>query len=122
MNTYPVEYKSPPLPLIAFVGCPELHKDIGTFFSQVLRPPLLSLGVADASEQLLTRVFGGCQPHGRRFMQAQYRLLGGAPPSAAPRAGLCSMWAWQPRYHRAQHAVAAACTPLQPRPASSPCA
>lgn len=58
LNTYPPEIRTPPLPLVAFVGCQELHKDIGTFFSQVLRPPLVSLGVADASEHLLTRLFG----------------------------------------------------------------
>ncbi len=58
MNTYPPELKSPPLPVVAFIGQQEVHKEVGSYFSQVLRPPLLSIGAAEATEQLLARVFG----------------------------------------------------------------
>lgn len=55
---HPPEVRTPPLPLVAFVGCPEYHKDLGSFLSTALRPPLVSLGVADATDPLLHRIFG----------------------------------------------------------------
>ncbi len=59
MNSYPTELRTPPLPLVAFVGVTDVQKEIGTYFSQVLRPPLVSVGVAEASGTLLARLFGG---------------------------------------------------------------
>lgn len=58
MNHYPPELRTPPLPLVALVGSPELHREAGAFFSQTLRPPIVSVGVAEAKEQLLSRLFG----------------------------------------------------------------
>lgn len=58
MNNLPAELRTPPLPLIAFIGCPELHKDVGMYFNQTLRPPFFSVGLAEPNEQLLIRLFG----------------------------------------------------------------
>lgn len=65
MNTFPPETRTPPLPVIAFIGCPELHKDVGSFFNHTIRPPFFSVGLAEPSESLLVRLFGeqaGCPP------------------------------------------------------------
>jgi hypothetical protein len=58
MNALPAELRTPPLPVTAFVGCPELHKEVGTYFNATLRPPLFSVGLAEANESLLGRLFG----------------------------------------------------------------
>lgn len=59
MNQYPAELRTPPLPLVALVGSPELHREVGSYFSQGLRPPVVSVvGVAEPNEQLLGRLFG----------------------------------------------------------------
>lgn len=59
MNSLPPELRTPPLALIAFIGCPELHKDVGAYFNATLRPPFVSVGLAEPSEPLLLRLFGG---------------------------------------------------------------
>ena len=58
MQTYfPPEHRTPPLPLIALVGCPEFHKEVGDYFVQQLRPPLVSLSSAEPVEQFVPRAF-----------------------------------------------------------------
>eukprot|EP00882_Tetradesmus_deserticola_P019658 GHRQ01021179.1.p1 GENE.GHRQ01021179.1~~GHRQ01021179.1.p1 ORF type:complete len:191 (+),score=59.16 GHRQ01021179.1:301-873(+) len=58
MNALPSELRTPPLPVIAFVGCPELHKDVGSYFNHTIRPPFFAVGLAEANESLLVRLFG----------------------------------------------------------------
>jgi hypothetical protein len=60
MNVLPNELRTPPLPVIAFVGCPALHKDMGSYFNHTIRPPFFSVGLAEANESLLVRLFGEC--------------------------------------------------------------
>lgn len=47
MNFYPSELITPPLALVALLGCPELHPEIGEFLRSQHKPPINSLGVAD---------------------------------------------------------------------------
>jgi hypothetical protein len=58
MNALPPELRTPPLPVVALVGCAELHKELGAYFNANLRPPLFSVGLAEANESLLGRLFG----------------------------------------------------------------
>lgn len=58
MNQLPQELRTPPLPVVAFISCPELHKDIGTFFNANLRPPLFFVSLPEANESVLARLFG----------------------------------------------------------------
>lgn len=60
-SALPSELRTPPLPLVALVGHPEVHRDLGVWASQVLRPPLVAIAVADANESVLARLFGGYQ-------------------------------------------------------------
>jgi hypothetical protein len=60
MNSLPNELRTPPLPVIAFIGCSELHKDVGSYFNHTIRPPFFSVGLAEANESLLVRLFGEC--------------------------------------------------------------
>lgn len=58
-SIYPLEYRTPPLPLVALVGCNEYHKEVAEFFVHHLRPPLVSLFTsAEATEQFVARNFG----------------------------------------------------------------
>jgi hypothetical protein len=57
-NQLPAELTRPPLPLVALVGQPEVHRELGLWASQVLRPPLIAIAVSDTSEAVLSRVFG----------------------------------------------------------------
>lgn len=57
---YSPESRTPPLPLISIIGCPEYHKDVAEFFVQQLRPPLVSLCANESVEQFVPRAFGGC--------------------------------------------------------------
>ena len=57
VQSFPPEHRTPPLPLIALVGCPEHHKEVGDYFVQLLRPPLVSLSSAEPVEQFLPRAF-----------------------------------------------------------------
>ena len=61
---YSPEHRTPPLPLIALIGCPEHHKDVGDFFVQHLRPPLVSLSSTEPVEQFVPRAFGESSPQG----------------------------------------------------------
>lgn len=58
MNQLPAELRTPPLPVISFINCPELHKDIGTYFNATLRPPLFFVSLPEANEAVLARLFG----------------------------------------------------------------
>lgn len=55
---FATEVRTPPLPLVALVGCADVHKDVGYYLSTAMRPPLVSLAVPDAGDQLLSHVFG----------------------------------------------------------------
>ena len=58
-SQYPLEYRTPPLPLVALIGCNEVHKEVADFFVHQLRPPLVSLfTTAEATEQFVARNFG----------------------------------------------------------------
>jgi hypothetical protein len=63
MNSYvqalfPPEHRTPPLPLVALIGCSEYHKDIGDYFTQQHRPLLVSLSSSEPLEQFVPRAFG----------------------------------------------------------------
>jgi hypothetical protein len=47
MNFYPAELVTPPLALVALLGCPKLHPGVGEFLRSQQKPPINSLGVAD---------------------------------------------------------------------------
>eukprot|EP00884_Botryococcus_braunii_P005388 jgi/Botrbrau1/14850/Bobra.0326s0004.1 len=47
MNFYPPELVTPPLALVVFLGCPEVHSSVGEFLRSHHKPPMNSLGVAD---------------------------------------------------------------------------
>lgn len=63
VNSYPPEYRTPPLPLIALLGCPEHHKDVGDYLVQQHRPPLVSLSSAEPLDSFVPRVFGELDAH-----------------------------------------------------------
>jgi hypothetical protein len=92
MNFYSAELRTPPLPLIAFIQHSELHKDVGAYFSQTLRPPLVSVGVVEANEQLLARLFSPRKPL--------------TPPSTPPEGILKADWFLKQRQRRPAVAVA----------------
>ncbi len=54
---YSHEFRSPPVPLVALVGCPELHKPISEFFLHALKPPLVSLCCNEPVEHFVPRAF-----------------------------------------------------------------
>jgi len=58
LQSLPTELRTPPLPLIALVGSPEVHREFGVWATQVLRPPMVAMAVADANEPVLARLFG----------------------------------------------------------------
>lgn len=63
-SSYPLEFRTPPLPLVALIGCAEVHKDVADFFVHHLRPPLVSLfTTAEATEQFIARNFGKLPMH-----------------------------------------------------------
>jgi hypothetical protein len=80
------------LPLVAFIQHSELHKDIGAYFSQTLRPPLVSVGVVEANEQLLIRLFSPRKPF--------------VPPSNPPEGILKADWFLKQRQRRPAVALA----------------
>jgi hypothetical protein len=57
---YSVEQRTPPLPLIALIGCPEVHRDVSDYFVTQLKPPLvtLSAGGSEPLEAFVSRHFG----------------------------------------------------------------
>ena len=56
MEYYPSELVTPPLALVALLGCPELHSTVGEFLRSQHRPPINSIGVAEP--QSAARLFG----------------------------------------------------------------
>jgi hypothetical protein len=58
MNALPAELRTPPLPLIVFIGCPDVHKEVGISINQYVHPPFFPIGLTEPSEPLLVRVFG----------------------------------------------------------------
>ncbi|KAL6759174.1 hypothetical protein V8C86DRAFT_1349583 [Haematococcus lacustris] len=58
ISSQPPEQRTPPLPLIALVGCPEYHKDVSDYFVSQLKPPLVSLSANEPVEQFVHRYFG----------------------------------------------------------------
>lgn len=62
-TTYPLEYRTPPLPLVALFGCPGHQRAIADFFVHKQRPPLVSLITPPGAttEAAVARSFGeGC--------------------------------------------------------------
>ncbi|KAG2485655.1 hypothetical protein HYH03_015627 [Edaphochlamys debaryana] len=55
---YPQEHRTPPLPLVALIGCSELHREISDYFIQHHRPPLVFHGSNEPLEQFVARAFG----------------------------------------------------------------
>ena len=56
MDTYSSELVTPPLALVALLGCPEMHSTVGEFLRSQHRPPINSIGLADPHSA--TRLFG----------------------------------------------------------------
>lgn len=92
-SSLPAECRTPPLPLAALVGAPDVHRDFGLWASQVLRPPLVAVAVAEPNEAVLTRFFG------ERGHQGLPRHEANQPPTAASRraaaAAAVSAAAWR---------------------------
>lgn len=61
MQYYPPELATPPLALVALLGCPELHSTVGEFLRSTHRPPINSIGVGNPTSA--SRLFGtmSCQ-------------------------------------------------------------
>ncbi|GAX76923.1 hypothetical protein CEUSTIGMA_g4370.t1 [Chlamydomonas eustigma] len=98
-SLYPLEYRTPPLPLVALVGCNEAHKDVADFFVHQLKPPLVSLfTTAEATEQFVARNFGP----GKR----------GLPPSVEPPPGILKA-DWLSKHRGKKPAVALVLVPRQ---------
>jgi hypothetical protein len=58
---HPLEHRTPPLPLVALFGLTDVFKDIADFFSQSLKPPLVSTyNTSEATELLAAKLFGSC--------------------------------------------------------------
>ena len=76
-SQYPLEYRTPPLPLVALIGCHEVHKEVADFFVHQLRPPLVSLfTTAEATEQFVARNFGRSHRMGVHDDEACARMAG----------------------------------------------
>lgn len=56
MEQYPAELVTPPLALIALLGCPEVHNTVGEYLRAQHRPPINSIGLAEP--QSAVRFFG----------------------------------------------------------------
>jgi len=46
LDFYPSEVVTPPLALVALLGCPSLHGRVGEYLRAAQKPPINSLGVA----------------------------------------------------------------------------
>ncbi len=77
MDYYPPELVTPPLALVALLGCPELHSTVGEFLRSQHRPPINSIGLADP--QSASRLFGEPATSKRvpksKLIAVQYRLV-----------------------------------------------
>jgi hypothetical protein len=56
MEHYPPEIATPPLALVALLGCPGLHSIVGEFLRAAHKPPINSLGIGDPA--MAARLFG----------------------------------------------------------------
>ncbi|KAK9904998.1 hypothetical protein WJX75_007420 [Coccomyxa subellipsoidea] len=56
MDYYPAEVATPPLALVALLGCPGLHGIVGEFLRAAHKPPINSLGIGDPA--MAARIFG----------------------------------------------------------------
>ena len=56
LSYYPAEVATPPLALVALLGCPGLHGAVGEFLRAAHKPPINSLGIADPA--MAGRLFG----------------------------------------------------------------
>lgn len=56
MDYYPAELATPPLALVALLGCPDLHAIVGEFLRAAHKPPINSLGIAEPT--MAARLFG----------------------------------------------------------------
>lgn len=54
---YESSFRSPPVPLVALLGCPEAHKEAADYFLHTLKPPLVSLCCKEPVEQFVQHVF-----------------------------------------------------------------
>jgi hypothetical protein len=61
---YGHEFRSPPVPLVALLGCPEAHRQLSDFCLHALRPPLVTLCcAAEPLEHFVPRAFSsGARP------------------------------------------------------------
>jgi hypothetical protein len=85
LDFYPSEVVTPPLALVALLGCPSLHGRVGEYLRAAQKPPINSLGVADPSAA--PRLFGAPAAPARPSMR-----IGACH---APQAPAC----WCPRPH-----------------------
>ena len=60
MDYYPAELVTPPLALVALLGCSELHSTVGEFLRSQHRPPINSIGLAEPQNAI--RFFGKAFP------------------------------------------------------------
>lgn len=58
MNLQSADLRTPPLPLVACINCPELHKDVGAYFNANSRSPVFAVSLPEANETVLARMFG----------------------------------------------------------------
>lgn len=94
VQTYPLEHRNPPTPLVGLFGNPEYQKEVADYFIAQHRPPIFSHTSNEAVEPVCLRLFGrstglGCGAGG-----------GAGPPS--PGSWLQGHWAlgsW-PGQHR----------------------
>jgi len=56
MDFYPAELATPPLALVALLGCPDLHAIVGEFLRAAQKPPINSLGIGEPA--MAARLFG----------------------------------------------------------------
>ena len=56
MEFYPAELATPPLALVALLGCPDMHGIVGEFLRAAQKPPINSLGIAEPA--MAARLFG----------------------------------------------------------------
>ena len=56
MDFFPPEIATPPLALVALLGCPDLHGIVGEFLRAAHKPPINSLGIAEPA--MAARLFG----------------------------------------------------------------
>lgn len=60
-QSYSVEHRTPPTPLVALVGCNEHHHEITEYFLQLAKTAptrLCSISCTESLEQFMTKAFG----------------------------------------------------------------